>query len=1403
MERNDIVSRTAANARRRCPASDGQPPERASALVRRICAAMGVSIMPAPPDGVMLGGAYARLQLWSPVQPEMGGMVWVSRDLTPERAAFAIAHEIGHLMLHPGEAAAYSPSCDQSQVNESADSGDLRTEGRRVEEYTPRARRELEANAFAAELLAPRAQVRALFAREGAITVPGLAAHFGISETLARRRLVDAVLAAPSPVNAEPLPAEPAGERSATTLLDGLDAFQRDAACAAGPALVVAGPGTGKTATLVGRAAYLVSERAVPPERVLALTFSNRAAGELRERLIASGVRGERMPVMTIHAFAASLLREYAARVPCSPGEPQLAPDFRILDEADAFLLMEELLGELPLRYYRSYGNPTQHLGTLRGDFSRARDGLHTPEAYLALVEAMPLAVERDGEDRAEAAAGRRGKAGKTATGGKLARTPGTFSAGEIGRARERARAYAVWDAALRRRGLVDFGGLIQRAVALLRANADVLAEVRERYPEVLVDEFQDTNAAAAELLMLVAGDTGTGLWVVGDRNQAIYRWRGASPMNLWRLARRYPSLSVHTLRRCYRSVPAIVDLGSAMAARMAELAPPVEDTGAGGVDALRAALAPVRLEHVRPPLPATRPAVLRCETFGDVAQERLGLAAAIRRLHAEGVAYRDQAALCRTHKQAEALAQSLAGAGLPVSQLGGYFEREEIKDALALLMLATGPDTRGLLRAETLVAALGFPVPPRRELVCAIAGLKAYGRPLPGPLANAGVLAGIPGLSLETQRGLCTLGAVANALRYSPAVAPRLLDFLLRPRGYAWRLVRQATGVLHDEERAGDAGGMRLTAPEAERSLAALGELVRLAQRFDLRWEREEDFRKRLSRAVFRVRRQSGLVSIPAAMLMVLPDALEGDPNADALPQEAGTNGEGGPSAPPELGDDEALPVRCFLHYLAALQASGAEIAVPASDDDAVQVLTLHASKGLEFPVVFLPGLAQGQFPTAGGRREDTCPPGFREDDALGEQEAEERCLFYVGVTRARDVVALTRANRYARSGTAQPSSLLGLLEAAPPYLDAPSLLTDEAVDALDTGNEALAVARDEDDEDEDGSAAGGKGPIAIPAEMARSKPVFALNELEQYLRCPRQYKYASVYRLTDPAEDAVYRFHRYVRRGRGELARLRSEKPRAGWSEANERLRDVWTEVGPAGHAYEDFYWRNADQILRGEWRTLEEPAAAKEAGAPADVPLRAELRGCIVEVQPERITPPEATAPGATAPAALVRQHLGRESQAHRKDLALPLLYIAHQQLYPGVPVRVKLAYLGNVLADADVDVTTGAAEGNAVEGADVAFQQTVYDVTDEARKDAETYVQVGRRRRSRLDKLDEAAADIQAGRFAPAPRENACETCPYRIICPADPGEDLDTSAALSGSMEAHAAPNGQRTGRDAG
>src|SRR5205807_2529877 len=304
---------------------------------------------------------------------------------------------------------------------------------------------------------------------------------------------------------------------------------------------IVAGPGSGKTSTLIGRIEYLIHTLNIQPEHILALTFSRKATQEMEDRLrqaladksaasvgtrftvcplgIASVVRLPK--VSTFHAFCADLLRQYAPLA-------GLRTDFGLIDEAEGYFLLRQLANQMRLRHYQQLWSPTHYFPDILKAISRAKDELVSPAAYTALAQNMlQQAHDEDSQEKAE-------------------------------KALEIAHIYTLYEAELKRRGDSDFGGLLTLTLQLFREQPEVLRAQQQKYQHILVDEFQDMNRASGVLLRELAG-TEQRVWVVGDANQAIYGFRGASPANISQFEQDFPGAFVLPLSRNYRSRPDLV----------------------------------------------------------------------------------------------------------------------------------------------------------------------------------------------------------------------------------------------------------------------------------------------------------------------------------------------------------------------------------------------------------------------------------------------------------------------------------------------------------------------------------------------------------------------------------------------------------------------------------------------------------------------------------------------------------------------------------------------------------------------------------------------------------------------------------------------------------------------------
>lgn len=940
------------------------------------------------PEHPLLGGGDGALY-----RTQIAKSIYVSKELSPDRAAYVEAHEFGHFWIEtPGDPVIVARESDPGAPEEPTPIG-----LRRVEGYSAQELRERYANVFGREFLlpAPEARRRFLDMQQSATDI---AIDVGVPLGLVHQQLATALLL-PEPV--------PGAESPQQNEKPGLDESQRSAAEHKGlPLLVEAGPGTGKTRTLIARIEHLIG-KTTPAASILALTFSNKAAREIRERVAASAPQAAaEIWAGTFHAFGLEIVRKYGHLV-------GIAQPVRLLDQADQLAFLERELPALGLDHYLRLHEPLLELRNILVAISRAKDEVFSPAAYKAAASRMWDAAQSD-DDRLKA-----------------------------GKAAEVARVYEHYDRRLRDAGLVDFADLINRPIEILRDHPDVRDELQGQYLHVLVDEYQDVNRASALLLKALVGE-GERLWAVGDARQSIYRFRGAAPVNTREFEKDYPTGVRKALEVNYRSRKQIVDAFVAYANEMR--------VGKGRrltLDAKRGlGAAPVDFN-----------------VASDRAAEIVGIAETIKKQKNSGIAYRDQAVLCRSHSNLEKIALGLEAVGIPVLYLGDLFERPEVRDLLALLSFVGEPHRGGLYR----VADLAPYQTPLKDVRALLAHAQATEQT---PLAALADLDSAPGLSTEGRSALRRLSADLATVEFKTGPGAFLCEILFN-RGTLLR--------------------MHLTGNSAA------------------------DQQRRL------------------AIHQFLQFAIEND-----FPGE---------------GD----PKRRLLDWVRRLEVFGDERALrdpPTAIQgiDAVRLMTVHASKGLEFNVVHLPTLGSGIFPLRWRGERCPAPLSMLSTAPVDDQKEEEQCLVFVALSRARDHLSLSRAQRYtAKQGSNASDALKMIAGHLPRKFDGPPTWTGRLLEIADSGRRAdLKVTAHE----HDGRA------------------------IEIYLDCARRYLYQVVLGLSGSREDNGYvRFHRAVYRV---LRWMSGQGDAIDATALAHEFETAWSQVGPFDHPLEALYRAAAHRIL-----------------------------------------------------------------------------------------------------------------------------------------------------------------------------------------------------------------------------
>jgi DNA helicase II / ATP-dependent DNA helicase PcrA len=740
-----------------------------------------------------------------------------------------------------------------------------------------------------------------------------------------------------------------------TVLLEGLNPAQRRAVLhGEGPLLIVAGAGTGKTKVITHRIARLIAVKAARPAEILAVTFTEKAANEMEARVdVLVPYTSSFAEISTFNSFGERVLRDYAL----DAGYP---PDFRLLADVDQAIFFRENLFRLPLDYYRPLGQPTRHIQEVLEAIRRLKQEDVRPEDYVHYAE--ELGRRASGEPEKETAR----------------------------KHLEIARVFAAYQALLRAEGLIDFEDQVTLVVDLLRRRPAVLDEIRRRYRYILVDEFQDTNYVQFELVKMLAAEH-RNLTVVGDDDQSIFRFHGASLSNILGFEQVFPEADRIVLTRNYRSTQPILDASYRLIRH--------ND--------------PNRLEfkdHVDKRLRAAargRGKSIHMLSFDTLAHEADAVADRILEIRAGGAGWRDMAVLVRRNADAEPYLRSFNMKQIPFRFSGsrGLYQQEEIKVLVAFIRAVTDfENSRDLFylalsdvyRADPydLSRIAGYADKKNISLHGVFKAIAAG----PGPVD-------LPAATTETVKRIFA-DLLASVELAGTKNAGAVVYAFLEKSGYLKSLVGEMT-------------------PESE---------VRI-KNVRLFFDKIQGF--------------AGLV--------------------------------------------ENDSIRSFARYLDLLAEVGDNPATSEAelDEDAVNVLTVHKAKGLEFGTVFLVGLIEDRFPGRERRERVPVPDGVLKESLPGRENflQEERRLFYVAMTRARRALHMTWARDYGTRRFKRISPFV--LEA----LDIPKMPEDvlKASVLEEIRRYALATGR-----------------TATPAPV-RPTGMLRLSfvRVEDYLVCPLKYKF------------------------------------------------------------------------------------------------------------------------------------------------------------------------------------------------------------------------------------------------------------------------------------------------------
>ena len=644
-----------------------------------------------------------------------------------------------------------------------------------------------------------------------------------------------------------------------------------------GPLLVIAGAGTGKTTVITERIKYLLLSKDVKPSEILALTFTEKASREMEERIDMVMPYGyTQMWISTFHAFCDRILKQEALNI-------GLDPRFKLMTQTSSIQFVRKNLFAFDLNYFRPLGNPTKFVAGMLQHFSRLQDEDITPQEYLKYAEKM--AKKKSARDE------------------KM----------EAKKTMELAKAYMTHNELKMKEGVMDYGDLIVKTLALFRQRPNILANYQKQFKHILVDEFQDTNHAQNELAILLAGKS-KNITATGDDDQSVYRFRGAAVSNIIHFKKAFPKAKVVVLTKNYRSTQEILDKAYTM----------IQNNNPDRLEAV---------EKIDKKLVSQRK--LRGDDIQFIHADRVEneadqVAKEIIELTEEGkYDYKDFAILVRANNHSEPFMRALSRRGLPYQFLGPgrLFKQPEVIDLISYLkVLYNFEDSVAFYRLLSIDYFDVFP------------------------------------------RDLIKIGNHARRFNLSIFETCEKIDSIF-------------------------------VTPETKRKIKKITTIINK----HIKMASHES----AGQLVYYFLEETGLLQ-----RMFKTD----DPNVEKKAQNVSKFFDKLKTY--ETDNDEATvaAVVDWIDLSSELGESPLAADVDWSEENAINILTVHSSKGLEFPVVFLVNLVGQRFPTIQRREQIPIPDNLiKEILPVGDYHIEEeRRLFYVGMTRAKDLVYFTAADYY-----------------------------------------------------------------------------------------------------------------------------------------------------------------------------------------------------------------------------------------------------------------------------------------------------------------------------------------------------------------------------------------------------